>query len=382
MNKKEISEIKKLFSDRKCCINNICGCLVNGNKEKLTTFRQSFSMLPDEEIFKYFTIFKKALSGTIGKSLRNLEFGTDAEAEGTTHADLMKLRETNLTDDSLLDTFYNRIIDNYYYGENYLILLINAKYDVPGRTTDSLDVSDSSVYVYDHLFCCICPVKLSDDGLCYNEDNKSIENRVRDWLVEVPAHAFLFPAFNDRNTDIHAMLYYSKNSESIQSDFIGGMFDCVAPMTPKTQKSAFSEIISESLAEDTSFESIKAINGALNSYCEEHKEDPDTTVFDKSALRQVLIESGAREETVSRFDEKFDDVAGSKTAFAASNVVNSKNFDIKTPVVSVKIQSDRLDLIKTKQIDGKGYIMIEITDDVTINGLPVPIEKMVKNDQK
>lgn len=37
MNKKEISEIKKLFTNDKCCISRICGCYVDGNKTKVTT---------------------------------------------------------------------------------------------------------------------------------------------------------------------------------------------------------------------------------------------------------------------------------------------------------------------------------------------------------
>ena len=31
-----------------------------------------------------------------------------------------------------------------------------------------------------------------------------------DWLVEMPITGFLFPAFNDRSTDLHSMLYFKK----------------------------------------------------------------------------------------------------------------------------------------------------------------------------
>ena len=152
-----------------------------------------------------------------------------------------------LMDDELLELFYNKVIDNYVYGENYLILLIHASYDVPGKSSDGLDMDDSSDYVYEHILCSICPVKLSKEGLCYNAETGRVENRIRDWIVEAPEHAFLFPAFNDRNTDIHNLLYYTKNSENIQPDFIGGMLGCVAPLTFKSQKDVFSEIIEETL---------------------------------------------------------------------------------------------------------------------------------------
>ena len=57
MNKKEILEIKKLFTNDKCCIQRICGCYVDGNKNKILTFRDAFLALQDEEVFKYFKIF-------------------------------------------------------------------------------------------------------------------------------------------------------------------------------------------------------------------------------------------------------------------------------------------------------------------------------------
>ena len=72
MNKKEILEIRKQFSPENCAITRICGCYVDGDKEKKMEFKEAFLSLPEEESFKYFDIFKKTLSGTIGKNLIHL----------------------------------------------------------------------------------------------------------------------------------------------------------------------------------------------------------------------------------------------------------------------------------------------------------------------
>ena len=74
MNKKEISEIKKLFTPAGCAITRICGCYVDADKNKRTELKEAFLSLPEEEAFKYFTIFKKTMSGTLGKNLINMEF--------------------------------------------------------------------------------------------------------------------------------------------------------------------------------------------------------------------------------------------------------------------------------------------------------------------
>ena len=214
MNKKEISEIKKQFSPDNCCITRICGCYVDGEKNKKTELKEAFLSLSEEEMFKYFDIFKKTLSGTIGKNLLNMDFPLAQEQEGGTQYFLRKLKESKLKDDSLVESFYDKIIENYEYGENYYIILIHAVYDIPGKSSDGQEMFDASDEIYEHILCSICPVKLSKAGLCYNAQTNNIEDRVRDWIVEMPDLGFLFPVFNDRSTDLHSILYYTKMQKS------------------------------------------------------------------------------------------------------------------------------------------------------------------------
>ena len=136
MNKKEISEIKKQFSPNNCAITRICGCYVDGEKNKKTELKEAFLSLSEEEMFKYFEIFKKTLSGTIGKNLINMDFPLEQEKEGGTQEFLMKLRGSKLQDNAILEEFYDKIIENYDYGENYYIILIHAVYDIPGKSSD------------------------------------------------------------------------------------------------------------------------------------------------------------------------------------------------------------------------------------------------------
>ena len=220
MNKKEVSEIKKLFTPAGCAITRICGCYVDAEKNKRTELKEAFLSLPEEEAFKYFTIFKSAMSGTLGKNLINMEFPLHTEEPGGTQEFLLRLKDSELKDDALLEEFYDKVIEHYDYGENYYIVLIHCAYDIPAKTSDGIEMFDASDYVYSFIQCSICPVKLSKEGLSYNPLTNTIENRNRDWLVEAPDLGFLFPAFNDRNTDIHSLLYYSKNAEELKTELI------------------------------------------------------------------------------------------------------------------------------------------------------------------
>ncbi len=249
MNKKEISEIKKLFTKERCAVNRICGCYVDADKDKKLTLKEAFLSLPEEEMFKYFDIFRKTMSGTLGKNLLNMSFPLEQEMGEGTQKFLLQLRDSELQDEELVDAFYDKIIETYYHPENYFIILIHGSYDIPQRTSDGLEMDDASDYVYNFILCSICPVKLSEDGLCYNAQTNHIEDRIRDWIVEMPEQGFLFPAFNDRNTDIHSLLYYSKNQKEFCTEIMEDILGCTQPLPADAQKESFDTIIADTSAQ-------------------------------------------------------------------------------------------------------------------------------------
>ena len=161
MNKKEVLEIRKQFTPANCAITRIAGCYVDHEKNKKMESKSAFLSLPEEEAFKYFDIFKKTLSGTMGKNMLNMEFPIDQEMPGGTQEFLMKLKASKLEDDMLLEEFYDKVIATYEYAENYYIILIHAMYDVPGRSSDNLEMFDASDEVYEYLVCSICPIVTS-----------------------------------------------------------------------------------------------------------------------------------------------------------------------------------------------------------------------------
>lgn len=371
MNKKEISEIKKQFSPANCAITRICGCYVDGEKNVKTKIKEAFLSLPEEEMFKYFDLFKKTMSGTIGKNLLNMEFPLEQETSGGTQEFLLRLRASRLQDDSLLDEFYQKVIDFYDYGENYYIILIHANYDIPGKSSDGEEMFDASDEVYEFLLCSICPVKLSKAGLCYNSETNNIEDRIRDWLVEMPDAGFLFPAFTDRSSDIHSLLYYSKNAKEFQEDFIDNVLGCLAPMPAGDQKSTFQYLVSDTLGDNCNFETVKTLHDNLSEMMEEHKDEPEPLKLDKTDVKKLLSRSGADDEKLEDFDREFDAAAGEKASLLASNVVNTRTFEVKTPDIVIKVNPERTDLVEQRMIDGIPYLMIQLSDSVEVNGIHI-----------
>ncbi len=369
MNKKEVLEIRKQYKPEECSITRICGCYVNGDKEIVAESRDAFLSLPDEEIFKYLTIFKQTLSGTIGKNLLNMEFPLAQERPGGTQDFFLQLRNSRLQDDMLLQEFYQKIIDHYDYGENYYIILIHVAYDIPGRASDGSEMFDASDEVYEYILCSICPVHLSKEGLCYNPETNHMENRIRDWLVEPPAKGFLFPAFNERSTDIHSLLYFSKQAEDLQPEFIEHALGCTFPMSAGNQKNAFQSVIMNTLGEECEYDVIRNIHDNLNEIIEETKEAPEPPVLTKPELKRLLSSSGVTEERMETFDANFDHIAGEKAEFLVPNIAETRKFCIETPDIIIKVNPERADLVETRIINGRQCLVIEMNDQVEVNGV-------------
>ncbi len=419
MTKQEISEIKKLLTPKNCSITRIAGCYVDGEKNKKALFGQAFLALPEEEMFKYFEILRKALSGTLGKNLLNLEFplsgewiedaaadtagageagdapdketpgaGNDPEsapmpAPGAAagngpaadalnaHGLLLKLRDSKLKDDALLEEYFDRIIENYEFVGNYLILLVHDVYDVPGRTSDGLDMEDASDEIYEYILACICPVELSKPGLSYNPEENAFQNRVRDWVVGLPDTGFLFPAFNDRGADIHSLLYYSKNPEELQEGFVDRLLGCPLPLSAGGQKETFQTLIEDTLGEDCSIEMVKDIHERFTELAQENKEAPEPVVLDKTQVKTILADSGVANEKLSEFDRHYDETAGESTSLLMNNIMETRSFEVKTPDVVIKVKPDRTNLVETRQIDGRECLVIALDGGVVVNGITV-----------
>lgn len=374
MNKKEVAEIRRQYVPERCTISRICGCYVDAEKNIKTTMKEAFLSLPEDDAFKYFTIFKKTLSGTVGRNLVNLDFPLEEEHEGSHQEFLLKLRNSKLKDDALVEEFYNQIIDTFPFGENYYIILIHVAYDVPGKATDGTEMYDASDNVFEYLLCSLCPVHLSKPGLGYNEAKNCIENRIQDWIVDQPMKGFLFPAFNDRYTDIHSMLYYTKNATDLQEDFLKNMFGCTRiPLDADSQKETFNCLIADTLGTDCDYSVVKNIHEILNEKIEEFKDSPEPLELGKQDVRRLFEDSGVPDSRMEDFDQCYDEEVGEQTTFLATNIASSRKFNIETPDVVVKVNPEAADLVETRIIDGRQCLVIAINEHVEVNGISIAV---------
>lgn len=372
MTEKEIAEIRRRINIDKCAITDIRGCYVGETKEIISDFSQFIGTIPKDEAADLLAIIKKVLSGQIGKNLIDIEFSTQQVIESDEHSLLMKLRDSELKDDEAVSQLYKQIISSLDIEGKYLILLTLDKYDVPNYTKDDVKLEDTDT-VFSYLLCAVCPVNMTKPALSYAVQEQQFKNIKTDWIISNPELGFMFPAFDDRQSNIYNALMYIKNSAESYDDFVGTLFNTDIPMPADTQKEVFNSIIETTVAEECSFEVMQNVHSHISQMVEEHKahkDEPPLTIS-KNTIKNVLEHCEVPEQKIEEFEKQYDESFGKDTRISPKNIVDVKKFEMKTADVSIKVNPERLDLVKTKIIDGQKYIMIRAENNVEVNGVNI-----------
>ena len=377
MNDKEIGELRRHIKRERSNITAIHGCYVNDNKEIIAKFRMSTGMMPENESDKYYALLRKVLSGGLGRNLIDITFKTSQVTDSAEHKLLMDLRETKLKDESLLETFFQKIIGSVSLEGNYLILAACDSYDVPFKSKDDFSQADNSEEVFTYILTAVCPVKQTKANLHYVAEEKLFHDGAMHDLVSAPAVGFLFPAFDNRSTNIYNALYYTRSIKENQDALIEALFNAPVPQPAAQQKQTFEALLSTSLGEDCSLDVVQTVHEQISQRIEMHKEAkvPDPLLITKEDVKDMLKECGVAEEHISKFSVDYDEAFGFEAEVHPKNIIDNKHFEIKTPDVVIKVDPARSDLIETRIIGGVKYILICADENVEVNGVNINIKE-------
>ena len=375
MNEKEIAELRRRFRQDKSSITHVRGCYVNENREIISEFDQSLTLSRQEDAEKILAVLRKTLSGAVGRNLLDIEFDTRQVVEGDEHRLLMALRDSRLADQEAVHALFRRVIASLDLAGNYLILLAYDAYDVPYRSKDGQRQDDASDQVFTYILCAVCPVKLTKDALSYYIQENQFRSVEADWVVAAPEVGFLFPAFDDRATNLYNALYYTRDISQSHPDFVDALFKSQVPMPAAVQKETFQSILGDTLEEECRYEVVQAVHDELCGMIAAHKEskEEDPLVISKVTVKQVLHECGVSPDHVERFEEQYDRQFGPEADLPPRNIVDEKQLEVKTPDVTIKVSPERSDLVETRVIDGRRDILIRAEEGVEVNGVQIHI---------
>ena len=377
MNQKEIGEIRRRVRKDRSNMTTIYCCYVNGQKEIVSSFRQSVGMMPENEAEKYFGVLKRTLSGTIGKNLLDISFKTSQVVDSPEHRFLMDLRNSALQDDDLRMQLFKKIIENVSFDDGFLILVGCDSYDVPFKSNDGETQTDASSEVYTYIQCAVCPVKQTKSNLRYVAEEKEFHDGGVTQVVCAPEMGFLFPSFDNRSTNIYSALFYTHSVKLDHKNLIDALFCVPAPMAAENQKKSFEALLTTTLDEECSLEVVQNIHDEICQCIEIHKESKaiEPLLISKEQVKSTLSQSGISEEKIAKFSVDFDEAFGFEAQLHPKNIIDNKRIEITTPDVSIKVNPERSDLIETRIIGGVKYILICADENVEVNGVSIHIEE-------
>ena len=288
-----------------------------------------------------------------------------------------KLPELRLSDDELLHGFFQKIIDTVTLEGNYLILMGCDSYDVPFKGKDDISDADKSEEVYTYLICAICPVKQTKANLHYVPEEKLFHDGAMNQPVSAPALGFLFPAFDNRSTNIYNALYYTHDIKVSQDALIEALFNTPVPMPAAEQKKCFEALLTTALGEDCNLDVVQTVHDQLCERIELHKEAKvaEPLLIAKADVKETLASCGVSEEHLAKWSVDYDETFGFEADLHPKNIIDTKRFEVKTPDVSIKVDPTRSDLIETRTIGGVKYIMICADENVEVNGVSIHIDE-------
>ena len=373
MNQKEINELRRRFRADKSNISRIYGCFVNTNQEIVAYIDSSLGMLKEEEQEIYLARLKKCLSGGQGRNLIDIEFSTQQVVDSEEHRLLSKLRSTQCADADAREALYRRVIDALDMEQsNYVILLASDSYDVPYRGTDDEDQADASAEVFTYFVCAVCPVKDATADLRFFYDVSEFHIASSGPLLGNTALGFLFPAFDSRSANIYNALYYVQKPDALHEEFIDAVFRTEPPMSAPEQRNAFHTALVDALEAECSYGVVQSINEQLRERVELHKaeKDPELLSLEPREVENILRQGGVSEPHVEAFRKAVEESFGEDAALQPGNLVDKK-FEIVTPNVKITMPPEYSEMVETRVIDGRKYILIPADEGLEVNGVSV-----------
>ena len=374
MNEKELREIKRRFRPDRSNIPNIVGCFINSSGEIVYRFNQSILLSESDESEALLSVMKKTLSGSLGTNLNDIEFSTGDVTNTEEHKLLMTLRDSHLKDEEALSSFYAKVAESVHINSNYVVLLANDIYDVYTKENDEESGSTST---FSYIVCSICPLKDNDSGLFFREADRLFHSVTANAILTRPVLGFMFPAFDDRAANIYHALYYTKDISSASPEFVARIFAKEAPMPPKVQKATFNYCLHEALGEECSLEVVRSVSKQVSEMVEAHKElkIPEPLTITKSTVKEMLERCGIEEKTLEKLGEKMDESYGKNAELTPKNVVTTTRLEVALPDIKISVKKGKEDMISTQVIGGKKYVLIDASEGVEVNGIPVKIEE-------
>ena len=249
--------------------------------------------------------------------------------------------------------------------------MLHDDLDVRKRdVNDEIDYENSDCS-FSYCLCAVCPVKRDKPALRYVPSDGMFHERAPEWLASTPVMGFLFPLYEGGSADVNTMLFFSKDCKEAHEAFLKASFNADAVMPAAEQTENFQSLLAQTLGTECSLDVVQEMHEVVSTLIEEQDKDAEPLLLSKQDVAKVLTDGGVSPERVEAFQDGFDKTFGTGAALPAVNVIAPKQFKVDLPSVSIKVDPKQADILETRVIDGRSYLLIPIEGDIAVNGQPV-----------
>ncbi|MCI9408603.1 MAG: DUF4317 family protein [Oscillospiraceae bacterium] len=372
MNKKEVAEIRKNFTDSSgfFTLNHILTAYVDPQKNILCKDNKLYSLIPEDEGAVMLESLKKILGGSLGKNLTEYGFPNEEYAEDGAQNDLYAAVKGKLEDEVSCDKLLTRIVNNMEYEMAYTVIIGYCSYSV--MTRDKNDESyDDAAEEYNFIAAAICPVNTGDDGLMFDRENSSIVKKANTDLIisRMPTDGFFFPVFSDRSPDVNRVMYYTKTPKKPNISVVENVLGCNFVMTCQSEKETFQQVLTDVVGDELSYTVITQVNEALRDIVTSSKNETEMPLIDDSKLHGILFDAGVSSEKLDALPAVFKEKVGEADGLTAENLVENKMV-LATPEITINISREAAEKVRTSVIGGRRCLVIDLDNpSISINGL-------------
>lgn len=375
MNKKELAEIKKNFSDTSgfFTLNRVITVYIDPQKNVRCKTNRLYSLIPEEEGSVLMESLSKIFRGSLGKGLLEYSFPNAEYEEDGAQKTLYDAMKTKLTDEAAADKLIVRIINNLAYEAAYTLIIGHCSYSIMSkdRNDESLD---NAADEYNFIVAAICPANTSDDGLMFDSETNTIVKKANTDLIisREPTDGFFFPVFSDRAPDVNSVMYFTKSPKKPNISCIDDVLGCEFIMSAHGEKETFQAVLNDVAGDELNYTVITQVNERLRELVANSKNETELPVLDGNKMYTILSDSGISDERLETLPAIYKNKVGDGV-LTATNLVENKT-TLSTPEITVNISKDATDKVRTTVVDGRRCLIIDLDDPaIQINGMTTRI---------
>ena len=372
MNKKEVAEIKRNFTDSSgfFTLDRILSAYVDPQKNVRCKDSKLYALIPEDEGAVMMESLKKVLGGSVGKNLTEYEFPREEYEQDGAYDVLYAALKNKLADEVSNDRLLMRIINNMEYEMAYTIIVGCCSYSVRSRDKNDED-SGIADLEYNFIVTAVCPVSTGDDGLMFDTEKNTIVKKSNTDLIvsRAPTDGFLYPVFSDRSPDVNSVMYYTKTPGKPNISVVENVLGCEFTMSCQGEKERFRQVLNDVVGDELSYTVITQVNDSLREIVNSSRNETELPVIDSNRLQGILSDAGVSSKRLEALPAVFKEKVGDADRLTAENLVEKRTV-LATPEITINISREATDKVRTSVINGRRCLIIDLDDpSISINGL-------------